>query len=256
MKHNLRPHFKKYRLLKCRYAPNEYYPDHKDGYSRISIVLQGNLTEKSYDQEVLVSELSLVIKSSEVLHQNNFGPEGANILSILFAHPDSSKLFSSLAPEYNWLYGYHSLPKVGKILSELLSCDCENEFESRLIQFLLSYKTVPRESLNSKPSWMPQVTKLIHEEFDRPIRTSSLAKHVAVHPVYLARKFRAIYGCTIHEYITQVRIANTLRTLTLSNDNFSQIACKNGFYDQSHFNRKFKECIGMNPGNFKKLATH
>jgi len=101
------------------------------------------------------------------------------------------------------------------------------------------------------------VKELIHSHLQEPLTLSALAKHVGMHPVYLAQAFRKVCGCTVGEYVRRLRIEFACRELTDPNNTISEIAAAAGFFDQSHFTRTFKRLLGVTPAEFRKqLRPH
>jgi AraC family transcriptional regulator len=102
------------------------------------------------------------------------------------------------------------------------------------------------------PRWLQQVRELLHEQFMSRLSLEEIADLVGVHPVHLARVFRAHYRCTLSDYIRRLRIEFTCRQLVSSDLPLSQIALTAGFADQAHFSRTFKQFTGLTPTEYKK----
>ena len=85
-----------------------------------------------------------------------------------------------------------------------------------------------------------------HERINEgKIKTSPDLKRIAaragVHPAHLARAFHKKYGCTVGEYLRQLRLEQAIMDLEQTDKSISQISQDAGFYDQSHFVRCFKK---------------
>src|SRR5262249_26454294 len=108
-------------------------------------------------------------------------------------------------------------------------------------------------SLNRKspPSWLRQARDILHDRCTESLSVSAISQSVRVHPVHLARQFRAHYHTTIAEYLRRLRIDSACNALREGNAPLCQIALDSGFADQAHFCRVFKRFIGMTPGQFK-----
>jgi AraC family transcriptional regulator len=82
------------------------------------------------------------------------------------------------------------------------------------------------------------------------VRVAALADEIGVHPVHLARVFRAHHGMPLGTYLRGLRLdwaAGQLRTSTPLAD----IAAGAGFVDQSHFTRAFRSHTGLTPGQYR-----
>ncbi|MFC4808632.1 AraC family transcriptional regulator [Paenibacillus sp. GCM10023250] len=85
-----------------------------------------------------------------------------------------------------------------------------------------------------------------------PLNMRSLAHSLKLTPVQLTRRFRAAYGMTPSEFVTELRLARACRLLeetTLSIDNIaSRCGYENGFY----LSRIFRQKRGMTPSFYRK----
>lgn len=81
------------------------------------------------------------------------------------------------------------------------------------------------------------------------ITLEELADIAFLSPFHLLRVFREETGITPHAYQMQIRIE---RAKHLLRDDFSitQTALATGFFDQAHFSKQFKRCVGISPGKF------
>jgi AraC-like DNA-binding protein len=86
------------------------------------------------------------------------------------------------------------------------------------------------------------------------ISTPSLASELSVSSRSLERKFAAYIGKSPKQFMRLVRFQNTILDIS-RNRNFSLTgyAYRNGYYDQSHFIREFKQLSGYTPGEFFKI---
>lgn len=83
---------------------------------------------------------------------------------------------------------------------------------------------------------------------------AGLARSAEVHPVYLMRAFKRAYGCSIGEFVRELRIARAANHLAHSADSVCATAAQFGFADQSHFCRAFRTETGVAPSNYRMLA--
>ncbi|HUR81342.1 MAG TPA: AraC family transcriptional regulator [Thermoanaerobaculia bacterium] len=95
--------------------------------------------------------------------------------------------------------------------------------------------------------WAQRARRLIEQHFASPLSLGVIANEVGVHPVHLARQFRASEGCTVGEYIRRVRVAFAQRELLASDKPIAEIALAAGFSDQSQLTKSFKRITGQTP---------
>ena len=100
--------------------------------------------------------------------------------------------------------------------------------------------------------------RIIENEFASPLSLARIAAEAGVHPVHLARQFRAAHGCTVGEYIRMIRVAFARNQLTASDQPIAHIAIDAGFADQSHLSKAFKRITGETPAAYRarRRARH
>ena len=100
-------------------------------------------------------------------------------------------------------------------------------------------------------TWLRTAKDLLHARFQEVLSLDEVARAVGVHPVHLAREFRRFQGCTVGEYVRQLRIEYACRALSRGEMPLAEIAMSAGFFDQSHFCRVFREFTGMTPLEYR-----
>ena len=95
-------------------------------------------------------------------------------------------------------------------------------------------------------------------------RCSSSATATNVHDVvkqsgYSHRRFIALFshavGLTPKVYSRVRRFQRALQRARLSGaESWADVAAAAGYSDQSHFNREFRECVGMTPTQYREVA--
>ena len=106
----------------------------------------------------------------------------------------------------------------------------------------------------SASAWLDRARRLIENEFAAPLSLSAIAAEVGVHPVHLARQFRASHGCTVGEYVRRVRVGFARRELVMTDRPVAEIAQSAGFSDHSQLTKTFKRVTGRTPAAYR--ATH
>jgi AraC family transcriptional regulator len=102
------------------------------------------------------------------------------------------------------------------------------------------------------PRWLRSVRDLLHDRFQENLALADVAGTVGVHPAHLARAFRRYYGCTVGDYVRNLRTEQARQELTASDRPLAELALALGYADQSHFANSFKRQTGMAPGAFRK----
>jgi len=73
------------------------------------------------------------------------------------------------------------------------------------------------------------------------------------------RKFSALSGLTPKEFLRLVRLSNVASNLVKNGYNHFDVLTEAGYYDQSHYDREFREIYGTKPTEFEakqKLIKH
>lgn len=96
------------------------------------------------------------------------------------------------------------------------------------------------------------VRSCIEERFAEPASLELLGKEIGCSPFTTLRLFRSVYGQSPHEYQTQVRISKAKQMLRRGQP-IGVVAQDAGFYDQTHFNRHFREVVAMTPGEYVRV---
>src|SRR6185312_13324665 len=81
------------------------------------------------------------------------------------------------------------------------------------------------------PLWLARAQELLRVRFVAPPSLVELAGEVGVHPVHLARTFRSHIGCTVGDYVRQLRVEYACQRLTASDAPLVDIAMDAGFAD-------------------------
>lgn len=92
----------------------------------------------------------------------------------------------------------------------------------------------------------------LHEHYTERTSLGELASIARLSPFYFARLFRAQTGMTPGGYLRHLRIERA-KMLLKDGMPISRVAFTTGFYDQSHFTRRFKRDVGLPPGRFARV---
>lgn len=83
--------------------------------------------------------------------------------------------------------------------------------------------------------------------FQEEVRLRELAAQVYLSPYELCRIFRAHTGCTIHQYLNQLRLYTALETVMRPGADLTELALGLGYHSHSHFTSAFRKAFGITP---------
>jgi AraC-like DNA-binding protein len=126
------------------------------------------------------------------------------------------------------------------------------EFLRRVNHWLEQFLKLHAEP-HSAPGQLPAVQRARVYLQDRPTQSVTLSEVGTVAGVtlsHLVRSFSRTVGLPPRSYHSQIRLARARRLLAEGKP-ATWVAYECGFADQSHLNRRFKECHGVTPGTFQ-----
>lgn len=94
-----------------------------------------------------------------------------------------------------------------------------------------------------------QAIDFLQSHYHQPLAVSEIAAVAGLSEFHFMRTFQKLTGLSVHQYLTQIRLVRAKRLLSLGLD-AAQTASDVGFFDQSHFIKKFRVHFGITPGAF------
>jgi AraC family transcriptional regulator len=118
---------------------------------------------------------------------------------------------------------------------------------------LLATAAAPRCRAGEPPRWaLSAYDAIMDRATEARLDVGDVAAGVGVHPVHLARVFRAAWGCSPGELLRWRRIDRAADMLRGSRVSGAQIAAQTGFADQSHMTRAFRAIYGLAPDAYRR----
>ena len=103
-----------------------------------------------------------------------------------------------------------------------------------------------------------RLKKLFDHVSARPaekLSVTSAARLVNMSAAQFMKNFKQVAGMTLMAYLNHVRLANAARLLRETDCSIAEIAEQTGFFDQSHFDKRFKRAFGRTPREFRADTT-
>jgi AraC-like DNA-binding protein/quercetin dioxygenase-like cupin family protein len=236
-------------LTKTWYQKGHICPPHHHKDVSISIVLNG-IVQEEVNSELKVGKSAVtIIKPAEIIHQNLF-TEDCLILCLQLKDISRNKLKSnSVLEEWAWMNGLNCLPYFSQILQSKTEKQIY-ENSSALLQYIKSSN--PENEILKIPDWLADIKAFIDAYWDESINVTAIARKYKIHRVYLARIFHKFYGQSIKSYLKALRIHHSAAAI-INGHSLSDSALRNGFSDQSHLQRSFRQQLSQTPLEFKNL---
>ena len=204
----------------------------------ISLCIKGSVS-------ATLKNKSLQIKENDFFTVPPFMPHAVSLT-------DTSVLVS-LCMDKSFIEDYSSQKGI-KILEMLLLSPKIQKWITRLqTELLLQAVSHVYELHDTHKEEMENDMRILYARLTNHISESlpldNLAKDLYLSKYYLIRKCKRNLGLTPHKFHLQNRIRKA-QTLLFTNKSVTEASVNTGFYDQSHFDRAFKNIVGISPTEF------
>lgn len=136
------------------------------------------------------------------------------------------------------------------MITELILIGHLNQLLAALIQ------EFPNESLKESSTlaknYVHHAIKLIHSQYNSPIKVNEIADHLALSRSYLYKIFKQETGYSIKDYIVQVKMNHACQLLVHPELSITEIAHSVGYFDPLAFSNAFKNLHRMSPSDYRK----
>ena len=246
-----------YAVRVARLPPLLQLRPHAHLHATLNVVLEGRYGEAIETGGLQThGPATLIAKPAGILHRNQLGTAPAECLVIELL-PDTRADESTTMPIPQQVVQRSAsiAAYAGRLRVELSAEDDLSPLAvEALVEELLA--EVARTSVpppDSGPRWLDRARDLLHEEPGlRSLR--DLAARVELHPIYVARAFRARFGSSVGEYARTLRVERARRLLHHTNLGLCEVAARAGYSDQSHLTRDFRRAFHRSPGSYRKLV--
>lgn len=229
---------------------------HSHELSLFCFVREGTFSEVYGRRHRECGPLNTIYRPPDELHADRFHDAGAQCLTVEI-RPELLERIREYAPildDSRDFYAGKTAWLAAKLYGEFVLMDAAAPLsvEGLTLELMAEASRAHGKVLERKPPrWLEHARELLHARFSDPLTVDSIAKSIGTHPVHLARTFRRAHGCTIGEYVRQLRIEFACVAIVNSNASLAEIAVSSGFYDQSHFSRLFKQKMGITPSEYR-----
>lgn len=182
--------------------------------------------------------------------------EHLNLLSLFSDKNNFWGLFTEDRAVYA-LIPEESQHEVERLIEEIKECQLEKTyFRTKLICNYINLLTYIDRFTNDKKTVQSEfsftVLEYINNHISESISIDSICSKFHMSKYHFCRKFKAITGVSVMEYILKTRIAKAKIRLTDKSLSVTDVASKCGFSGISYFCRVFKEQTGKTPLEYRR----
>lgn len=103
----------------------------------------------------------------------------------------------------------------------------------------------------SHRSVLKAVREYIGAHYREALRIEDLAAEVGLSDSYLSHLFKETFNYTVNDYITRVRVENSVRLMEKRELTLREIAAHCGFKSPGYFSKVFKKYLGVTPREYR-----
>ena len=221
-------------IRQVSYNGGLYMPPHVDDESKIGIVLDGSLIERSKNSSVEATKNSVVIKPNHAVHENVFGYRGVSLLTINFKkdYPLPESLH-----KWDWFEDPRVSFNTYKLWYSIKSARNDKELHKHLNAFIQSFETLKKTPQNRAPAWLQPVAELLKRYSLDGETIDHISQQIKISRVHLSRSFKKYHSISAVKYRHCARMSNLLYCLVSTNKSLAEISYECGFSDQSQMSR-------------------
>jgi AraC family transcriptional regulator len=248
-------------LAETTYRGGLVVPAHAHGTTLVTLVLDGALTEQRGRRSVHCDPGTLIVHPQEEPHAHRFHEDGGRLFIVQLgtAWADRMRDLGVTGPSSPIdLRQSRANAIAGQLYDEFRAGDEASRLaiEGFSLAMLGEFtRARARAERSARPAWLLRATELLHASAGEGVHMADIAREVGVHPVHLARSFRAHHGATMGEYLRRLRVERARTQLLTTNAPLSRVALDAGFADQAHFTRVFRSLVGVPPGEYRRQAS-
>jgi AraC family transcriptional regulator len=243
-------------LSESRYQPHTRLARHSHPNAYFCITLNGTYEEEYGNHRRACKPSTLVFHPADEVHADHFLEKGGHLFRLEVAASWAERIhpYSPVLKEAADFMGGPLVHLVTKLYRECYQPDNVSDLAIEGLALEMIAEMSRRQTIEpgqNMPRWVFDAKELLHAHFAEKLNPEAIAKLLDVHPVHLARTFRRTHGCTMGEYIRQLRIEIGAHHLSTSDLSIADISTLVGFVDQSHFSRNFKRLTGFTPAQYR-----
>ena len=244
--------FRDFSIVNFKQPPAHSISWHAHETPTLLFVFGGSVDEVFKTRAFECRSSSLLIRPGAETHAHAYGAAGAECLAVQIK-PDWFKseipnrdIFDSVFYDRKSSLAFlgNKIRRELAIRDEVSGLAIESAFLEIVVRLSRQKKYLKQ---SDTPRWLEEARDLIHDRFREKLSLKTVSGEVGIHPSTLSESFHTSFGMTVGEYVRNLRLEHAFTEITTTRKPMSEIAIESGFYDQSHFTKRFKERFGQTP---------
>ena len=166
-----------------------------------------------------------------------------------------------ISRENSYLFRPRSILPFTDVLDQLYLCQqnknplmelTSNKYLTDMITLCFTENESLKMGEYTIPDQLKQIHEYISENYSRKISLEDLADRFFISKFHLSREYKKIYGTTLGNALTNLRLSHAKSMLRFSDDSIDTIALSCGFQDTGYFIKVFKKAENMTPLQYRK----
>jgi len=238
------------------FPPGLVLARHEHPHATVALVVRGGFAGDYHSGEHECDEATSIVEPQGSPHANRFGSRPTRVVTISATGESARTLPKAVRsvfarPALRHSVATHAL--AGRLDRELRQPDAMTALavEGLALEALAALAR-DRIAERGERAYVDVALAVIHDRFADRLSMAAIAADVGVHPVHLARLFRASMHTTLGAYQRRLRIEWVARQLRTTSVPIATLADQAGFTDQSHLGRVFRETTGTTPAAYRR----
>jgi AraC family transcriptional regulator len=238
------------------YSPFFSTPRHAHENALFCLVLKGSYTETYGRKRIDCLPATMLFHAGEFPHEEHYHRHGGHSFIVEIEKSWLDNIREQIDfPTFSIDFRIGPLPPLGaRLYQEFGRLDGLSPMIVEGLMLEIAGQTA-RRTFNSKdqtPAWLKKAEDLLQQRYSEQISLSEIAAFVQVHPIHLAQSFRKFRGTTVGNYLREIRLERARRELIETTKTLAEVSLNNGFCDQSHLSRLFKQKFGATPHAYRQ----
>lgn len=253
-------------------APGGYHPLHWHEETEILYPLNGDTVITIEGNSLPVPNKHLAVIDSRLVHSTHCNDTTSMFVCIHVTKaklvdylPDIQEYNISCLPEAEYGDNFPEYLELCKLVEQLIrryvqsdalfAMEAEGlvlQLFAKLLQYFGAKGPQATSALAADKERTRQIISYVDAHYAESLSLADVAAQVGLGKEYFCRFFKRHLGKTFLEYLSEVRLTHVYYDLVHTEDPVSVIMERNGFSNQSLFNKLFREIYGTTPSQVRK----